>query len=348
MSNIAGVIIVISGAVTAGVLAWLVWKQHQRKEEQKHCKQTEHRLLLAQLEQERQQREEKERSLLTQLEQERQQREKTERSLLTRLEEESTEGYHGRGMESGKQGNYREAIENFSKALNLNPNSAKGYKYRGLAYSKMGEKQTAIEDFQKAAALYKKQGEIENYQDIIGRIRKLKDLNQQSPINQEIITPQRTSDFASKLYSLLASEKWEQADKETLRIMLEVAGREKEGWLNVASVQNLPCQHLRIIDQMWLEFSHGRFGFSAQKHIWQGLEGNLNPDDQTRQTFGDRLGWYVNKKWLQIDELTFNLSAHVGHLPAVAIRLGGLSWGVDGFWWEKREAYEFLLSQKDW
>jgi hypothetical protein len=56
----------------------------------------------------------------------------------------------------------------------------------------------------------------------------------------------------------------------------------------------------------------------------------------------------VNKKWLQIDDITFKPSAPVGHLPSFAARLGGLSWGVTGFWWGKREAYVFLLSQKNW
>lgn len=56
----------------------------------------------------------------------------------------------------------------------------------------------------------------------------------------------------------------------------------------------------------------------------------------------------VNQNWLQVDDLTFNCSAPNGHLPAVAVRLGGLSWGVTGFWWEKRQAYVFLLSDKDW
>lgn len=188
----------------------------------------------------------------------------------------------------------------------------------------------------------------ENYQDALDRIKKLKDLSQQLPPDQETITPKRMPDFASKLYNLLASGKWEEADQETLRIMLKVTDREKQGWLDVASIQTFPSEELRIIDQIWLEFSDDRFGFSVQKRIWKSLEGNLNADDKIRKIFSERLGWRVNKKWLQIDELTFALSASVGHLPAVAVRLGGLSWGVDGFWWEKREAYEFLLSQKDW
>jgi hypothetical protein len=162
------------------------------------------------------------------------------------------------------------------------------------------------------------------------------------------ITPKITSNFASKLRDLLGAGKWEKADEETLKIMLKVTDREKEGWLDVASIQNLPCEDLRTIDQLWLESSNGRFGLSVQKRIWKSEGGNLKADDKIYEAFGDRVGWRVNKNWLQIDDLTFKPSAPVGHLPATAVRFGGLSWGVDGFWWEKREAYVLLLSQKDW
>lgn len=158
----------------------------------------------------------------------------------------------------------------------------------------------------------------------------------------------RVSKEMSTLRSLLLSTRWEKADQETLRIMLKVVGREKEGWLDVASIQTFPSEELRVIDQLWLQASNGRFGLSVQKQIWKSIGGNLNADDKIYQVFGDRVGWLLNQTWLQANQLTFALSAPIGHLPAVAVRLGGLSWGVSGFWWDRREAYIFLLSQKDW
>jgi hypothetical protein len=97
-----------------------------------------------------------------------------------------------------------------------------------------------------------------------------------------------------------------------------------------------------------LQSSNGRFGFSVQKHIWKSVGGNLKADGKIYKAFGDLVEWRVNENWLQINDLTFEPSAPVGHLPATTVRLGGLSWGVDGFWWEKRKAYVFLLSEKDW
>ncbi|MFM6271628.1 MAG: GUN4 domain-containing protein, partial [Dolichospermum sp.] len=73
-----------------------------------------------------------------------------------------------------------------------------------------------------------------------------------------------------KLRDLLKAGKWKEADEETLRVMLAVA-REREGWLNVESIDNFPCADLRTIDQLWVKYSDGRFGFSVQKRIYQGL-----------------------------------------------------------------------------
>ncbi len=171
-----------------------------------------------------------------------------------------------------------------------------------------------------------------------------------SPIQNEVTTPtpRITPNFISKLRDLLVSKKWDKADKETLKIMLQVAGREKKGWLDLASIENFPCEELRAIDKLWLQSSNGRFGFSVQKHIWKSVGGNLKADDKIYQAFGDCVGWQLNKNWLEIDDLTFKPSAPVGHLPATAVRLGGLICGVVGFWLEKREAYVFLLSEKYW
>ncbi|MFM6610153.1 MAG: GUN4 domain-containing protein, partial [Dolichospermum sp.] len=75
-----------------------------------------------------------------------------------------------------------------------------------------------------------------------------------------------------KLRDLLKAGKWKEADEETLRVMLAVA-REREGWLNVESIDNFPCADLRTIDQLWVKYSDGRFGFSVQKRIYQSLGG---------------------------------------------------------------------------
>lgn len=54
------------------------------------------------------------------------------------------------GKAKVKQENYRDAIANFSKAIQLNPNRADFYYERGLIIGKLGDKEGAIRDFDSA------------------------------------------------------------------------------------------------------------------------------------------------------------------------------------------------------
>jgi len=117
------------------------------------------------------------------------------------------------------------------------------------------------------------------------------------------------------LRNLLAAGKWKEADAETERVMLKVAGREKEEWLDSSSIDKFPCEDLRTIDQLWVKYSNGRFGFSVQKRIYQSLGGTREYDSEIWLALGDRVGWRVNRYWLDYDELKFNTKAPEGHLP---------------------------------
>jgi eukaryotic-like serine/threonine-protein kinase len=100
------------------------------------------------------------------------------------------------------------------------------------------------------------------------------------PINQEVGLKSAVGMDYSKLRDLLAAGKWKEADEETLRVMLAVAKREDEGWFNKESIDNFPCADLRTIDQLWVKYSNGRFGFSVQKRIYQSLGGTREYDSE--------------------------------------------------------------------
>jgi hypothetical protein len=89
-----------------------------------------------------------------------------------------------------------------------------------------------------------------------------------------------------KLRDLLAARKWQEADKETLRVILAVAKREQEGWLNTSSIDNFSCEDLHIIDQLWVKYSNGKFGFSVQRKIYQSLGGTRSYDKKIWEAFG--------------------------------------------------------------
>ncbi|MBD2676586.1 MULTISPECIES: serine/threonine-protein kinase [Nostoc] len=122
------------------------------------------------------------------------------------------------------------------------------------------------------------------------------------------------------LENLLKAGKWKAADEETTRVMLKVAKREQEGWLNFQSIENFPCTDLRTIDQLWVKYSNGHFGFSVQKRIWLECGGKV--DYETECLLGDRLGWRVKSSWLSKDKYNYSQNALAGHLPsAYAARL---------------------------
>ncbi|WRH66415.1 MAG: GUN4 domain-containing protein [Planktothrix sp. GU0601_MAG3] len=118
-----------------------------------------------------------------------------------------------------------------------------------------------------------------------------------------------------QLEQLLKAGKWKEADQETAQKMLEVAGRTDRGWLDRNSIDDFPCEDLRTIDQLWVKYSDGRFGFSVQKQIWLEVGGKV--DYETEGKLGDRVGWKKNGHWMNYEHLTFSLQAPLGHLPRV-------------------------------
>jgi serine/threonine protein kinase len=136
-----------------------------------------------------------------------------------------------------------------------------------------------------------------------------------------------------KLRDLLAARKWREADEETRSVILQVANREQIGWLNLAEIKEFPCEDLRTIDQLWVTYSNGHFGFSIQKQIWQEVGGKPNADDQIWCSFGERVGWRVKGDWLWSDNLAFTSNAPKGHLPGFGVKKGWLlSWSVLAGW----------------
>ncbi len=110
------------------------------------------------------------------------------------------------------------------------------------------------------------------------------------------------------LRELLAAGEWLKADQMTRLLILTIANRQVEGWLDILHIQNLPCLDLQTINQLWVDYSKGRFGFSAQKRIWNQVN-NFGE-------FSDRVGWRINGQWRWYENLSFNERAPEGHLPA--------------------------------
>ncbi len=129
----------------------------------------------------------------------------------------------------------------------------------------------------------------------------------------------QTSDRYRPLEQMLAAGDWKAADEETLRVMLEVAGRQEEGWLERENIQQFPCEDLWAIDKLWVRHSNGKFGFSVQKQVYMACGAQLDggyPGKAIWEKFGDKVGWRVGDTWIDdYGDITFAASAPRGHLP---------------------------------
>ncbi|MBS9384458.1 MAG: GUN4 domain-containing protein [Dolichospermum sp. BR01] len=117
------------------------------------------------------------------------------------------------------------------------------------------------------------------------------------------------------LQQLLSAQKWKDADKETYSIMLKISERENVCWLDDGDIRKFPRYDLHIINQLWVRYSDGKFGFSIQKQILQN-----------HQQFTARCGWIENlakNELIKYEDYNFTLDANRGHLPSTP-RIVGL------------------------
>lgn len=142
------------------------------------------------------------------------------------------------------------------------------------------------------------------------------------------VVRQRIPDRYRELVNYLASGSWKEADQETNQLMLQAVGDEavKRGYLTLEEIRNFPCDDLLLIDQLWVKFSGGKFGFSVQKQIWLEVGGKLDfgKDEKAAiaayEKMSDRNGWRVNGDFTSY-QVTFDTSAAAGHLPFFFCRL---------------------------
>lgn len=144
----------------------------------------------------------------------------------------------------------------------------------------------------------------------------------ESEIEKDDLSSERGVDYTG-LRDLLKAGFWKEADEETLKVMLQAAGRQKQ--MNKKSIKNFPCTDLRTIDKLWVKYSQAHFGFSVQKEIFYLFA------EQNLGRFGDCVGWRYGGpfSWVNYEELTFSLDVSRGHLPARVFRVFEFTWNAE-------------------
>ena len=141
---------------------------------------------------------------------------------------------------------------------------------------------------------------------------KLKDLT----LTMETLADQVTDARYADLECYLKSGEWKKADDETYRLMITEVGKEEGQWFMTEDVLNFPAEPLKVIDELWVKFSDGKFGFSVQKAMYMACGGI--PDgryyEKAWRRFCQRNGWMDNSRSVLIK---FDANSPRGHLPGI-------------------------------
>jgi len=154
-----------------------------------------------------------------------------------------------------------------------------------------------------------------------------------------------------ELEQLLKDKEYRKADELTAKLMLKVANREKERWLDNGSIKAFPCEDLRTIDQLWVNYSNSRFGFSIQKKLWLECGGEIGRYNyEVFKKFAAKIGWYhpQNNYWRNYSEFMNDTKNAQNAMSASLPLMGGYHGGgcfvvADGWFMSLLS----LLSHKD-
>jgi hypothetical protein len=130
-----------------------------------------------------------------------------------------------------------------------------------------------------------------------------------------------------ELENLLENKLWYEADQLTYQLMIQVMDREKESYLTLENIKNIPCEDFQTIDNLWEHYSNGLYGFSIQKQIYVECGGQLDfsfPSEQTWDEFCDRTAWKKEGLVVEYPQLFFenDFMSVRGHLPMA------IGWGM--------------------
>ncbi len=119
----------------------------------------------------------------------------------------------------------------------------------------------------------------------------------------------------TKLRDLLKACEWHEANQETLKLMLEVAGQTVRGYLIPDDLENFPCEDLLTIDNLWVTASNGHFGFSVQKKIWEKCGSPMSYNKDYKK-FMEAVGWRSGDNFVSYSEYKFSSTLSlIGELP---------------------------------
>ncbi|NKB18093.1 MAG: GUN4 domain-containing protein [Pseudanabaena sp. CRU_2_10] len=113
------------------------------------------------------------------------------------------------------------------------------------------------------------------------------------------------------LQKLLVQQDFQSADRLTSQTMCAAAGSAamERGWLYFSEVAQIKNVDLNTINNLWLVYSEGKFGFSVQRKMWLNLGKNW-------EKLWLQIGWKKDGTFTRYPtDFIWSLEAPKGHLP---------------------------------
>lgn len=142
--------------------------------------------------------------------------------------------------------------------------------------------------------------------EVLQAMNKAVQLVKKKPINA--LTSEVGVDY-QQLRDLLAARKWQQADEVTWVLMCQALFKPIGSYFFSGDIERFPCEDLQIIDELWMKYSRGRFGFSVQTQIYESYNNDYGQ-------LCAAIGWNLPNSTNPTQKLSFGLSAPIGHLPS--------------------------------
>ncbi|GFP80703.1 tetrapyrrole-binding protein chloroplastic [Phtheirospermum japonicum] len=124
------------------------------------------------------------------------------------------------------------------------------------------------------------------------------------PTTNPSTTPQTVNDKDDVSFELLkhhlSAQNFRQADEETRRLLISLAGEAavKRGYVFFSEVQFIPKEDLKAIDALWRQHSDDKYGYSVQKRIWKKVGGDFTK-------FFIRVGWMKKLESCEVDQYNY-------------------------------------------
>lgn len=127
------------------------------------------------------------------------------------------------------------------------------------------------------------------------------------------------------LATMLATGDLKGADQFTRDALIKAAGAgsQKRAFVYWTEVQKIPNTDMATIENLWLAYTKGKFGYSVQKDLWRKTKGDF-------ENFCRRIGWTTTDseverklRWFGANEFIYDVDkAPKGHLPLTSALRG--------------------------